>query len=278
MVADDGSGTLAAMQTTFGALLREHRRGRGLSQESLSQKAAISTRHLSFMETGRAQPSREMTLTLASALSLPLREHNALLLAAGYAPAYRETPLGNPTMAEARRALELVLRRHEPFAAVAYDRHWDVVLANRPYSAVLRALVGDDAPEPYVVQPEGRLNAMRLLFHPDGIRRHLANWTEVARAFLPRLIQAQASTDLAMCALAREILSYPGVPRVSEPGPPPALLVPLVLRLGDVTLRLFTTLSTLGTAQDVTLAELCVESFHPADDATDRHVRGAAAK
>jgi hypothetical protein len=249
-----------------------------MSQESLAEKGAISTRHLSFMETGRAQPSRETALALASALALPLREHNALLLSAGYAPAYHETPLGDASMTEARRALELLLRQHEPYAAVAYDRHWNIVLVNRPYAAFVRTMLGKDTIEPYVLLPEGRFNKMRLLFHPDGFRRHLANWTEVAQALLPRLLRAQASSDAVLCALAREVLSYPGVPRLTDLGTPPKLLVPLVLRFGDVTLRLFTTLSTLGTAQDVTLAEMCVESFHPADDATAQRVRGAGAK
>lgn len=266
------------MNTKFGALVRGHRKARGMSQESLAEKSAISTRHLSFMETGRAQPSRDTALALASALALPLREHNALLLSAGYAPAYHETPLGNGSMTEARRALELLLRHHEPFAAVAYDRYWNIVLVNRPYAAFVRTMLGNDTLEPYVLLPEGRINKMRLLFHPDGFRRYLENWTEVANAFLPRLLRAQASSDAVLCALAREILSYPGVPQLTEAGAPPKLLVPLVLRRGDFTLRLFTTLSTLGTAQDVTLAEICVESFHAADDATDQMVRRAALK
>src|SRR5262245_20189703 len=123
------------MQTVFGSLLKTHRKAHGLSQESLALHAEVSTRHLSFMETGRAKPSREMVLLLASSLALPLREQNSLLIAAGFAPAYTETPLSSPSMAEACRALTLLLRRHEPFAAVAYDRHWNVVLANAPYAA-----------------------------------------------------------------------------------------------------------------------------------------------
>jgi hypothetical protein len=130
-----------------------------------------------------------------------------------------------------------------------------------------------DPLEPYVFYPEGRVNKLRLLFHPDGFRRYFENWAEVAQAFLPRLLRAQASSDAALCALAREVLSYPGVPKLTEPSQPPKLLIPVVVCRGYGTLRLFTTLSTLGTAQDVTLAEMMVESFHPADDATDQRVR-----
>jgi transcriptional regulator with XRE-family HTH domain len=260
--------------TPFGGLLQRHRRERGMSQESLAREAEISTRHVSFMENGHSKPSRETALVLGSVLGLPLRDRNALLLAAGFAPAYEESPIDGPSMREVREALELLLRRHEPYAAVAYDRHWDIVLANEPYAVTHRALTGSDALAPYVVQPPGRVNAMRLLFHPDGFRRHLANWTQVARSFLPRVLRARAGDDPVLCELAREILAYPGVPRVQELGQPLALLVPLELRLGSTTLKLFTTLSTLGTAADLTLSELCIESFHPADAATDARVRG----
>jgi transcriptional regulator with XRE-family HTH domain len=262
------------MEPTFGGLLRRHRRARELSQEALALAADVSPRHLSCLETGRAQPSREMALGLAGILDLPLREQNSLLLAAGFAPIYRETPLDGPPLAETRQALELILRRQEPFGAVVLDRHWNVLYANRAYSDVHRLLLGSEDLPPYVFLPPGRVNAVRTFFRPDGMRRHVSNWAEVARALLPRLMREALSGDPVTCALAKEVLAYPGLPRLREAQP--AFLIPLELRVGEKTLRLLSTLTTFGTAHDITLAELRIESFHPADAATDALVRALA--
>src|SRR5262249_22801491 len=159
-------------------------------------------------------------------------------------------------MAETRQALELILRRQEPFGAVVLDRHWNVLYANRAYAAVHRLLLGSETLAPYVLLPPGRVNAMRTFFHAEGMRHHVSNWTEVARALLPRLLREAMSGDPISCALAQEILGYPGLPRLREPRAEPAFLVPLELRVGDRTLRLLSTLTTFGTPCDITLAEL----------------------
>ncbi|MGZ3452465.1 MAG: helix-turn-helix domain-containing protein [Polyangiales bacterium] len=258
----------------FGELLRQHRQARRLSQMQLAMEAEVSTRHLSFIETGRAKPSREMVLILGSVLDVPLRERNVMLEAAGFAAVYRESPLEGPSMAEMRRAVELILKRHEPYGAVALDRHWNIVLANEGYVRVHHMMFGPDALKPYVPAPP-HMNVIRDFFRPDGMRRHVANWTEVAKAMVPRIVrEASSSNDETIRALAKEVLAQPGVPSMRSVGAGPVpILIPLEIRMGDVTLRLFTTIATIGTAQDVTLSELRIESFHPADEETERNVR-----
>jgi hypothetical protein len=217
-----------------------------------------------------------MLLVLGSALDLPLRDRNALLLAAGFSGAYPETPLDQPRMAAMRGALELILRQHEPFGAVALDRHWSVVMMNAGYARLAGALLGA-ALLPFTVLPEPRPNALRLLFDPNGFRPHVVNWDEVAREMLARVHrEALWSGDPATSRLLDELLAAPGVPRGwREPDveATPALMVPVVLRLGGATVRLFTTLTTLGAPQDITLQELRIESFHPADDASEDLIR-----
>ena len=250
-----------------------------MSQLALAHAAEVSPRHLSFLETGRAKPSRQMLLVLGSVLDLPLRDRNALLLAAGFSGAYPETPLDEPQMAAMRGALELILRQHEPFGAVALDRHWNVVMMNAGYARLVRALLGA-APPPFTVLPEPRPNALRLLFDPQGFRPHVVNWEDVARELLARVQrEALGSGDPATSRLFEELLGAPGVPRSwREPDmeATPALIVPVALRVGVVTVRFFTTLTTLGAPQDITLQELRIESFHAADPRTDEIVRAAA--
>ncbi len=247
-----------------GPLLRQWRAARHVSQLDLALDADVSSRHLSFVETGRAQPSREMVLRLAEALEVPLRERNALLLAAGYAPLYRETGLGAPEMGDARHAVEFILAQQEPYPAIVVDRHWNLLLANQATHRFFAMFL--DAP------PAGTPNAMRLIFHPQGLRPFVENWDEVARHLVERVHrEAAGPPDAATRALLEELLGYPGVPsgwRTPQLDRAPAPLLGIVYRKGDVRLSVFSTITTFGTPQDVTLQELRIECFFPADEAT----------
>jgi len=258
-----------------GSLLREWRGVRRMSQLDLAMAAEVSPRHLSFVETGRAVPSREMVLTLAKALEVPVRDRNAMLTAAGYAPLYRETSLDDPKMAEMRHALGLLLRQNEPFLAVALDRRWDIVMCNTPYARFL-SRVGGGSLEPHRVLPSPRLNLLRLLFGP--LRSLVTNWEEVAREVLERAQrEAAADRDPARRQVIEECLqSAPEEWRRPRTEASPRLVVTVDLRLGEARARLFSTITTLGTAQDITLQELHIESFHPADEETETLLRGMA--
>ena len=262
---------MSQIATTGGAgeLLREWRNRRGMSQLDLALEAGVSARHLSFVETGRSQPSREMVLTLAEHLQVPLREQNALLLAAGYAPVFSETSLENEEMEPVRRALDAILTGHEPYPAVIVDREWEIVASNAPAQMLLEGVA-----EELLAPP---LNALRITLHPDGLAPRIANFPEWSEHLLTRLHrQALLSQDPAVAELERELLTYPGVERASGVVEPAEMLfVPLQLRLpSGAELSLFSTLATFGTALDITLEELSIESFFPADQATDSYLRG----
>jgi transcriptional regulator with XRE-family HTH domain len=247
-----------------GALLRHWRTARRLSQLELSLDADISSRHLSYVETGRSQPSREMVLRLADALEIPLRERNTLLVAAGFAPRYFETGLGAPEMAQLRSAIDLILRHQEPYPAFVLDRHWNIRMANAAAPRCTRFLLGAEPNE---------MNMMRLVLRPDGLRPVLMNWEETAGDLIRHLHNQIAATpsDEQSKALLAEVLAYPGVPaqwRTREIGVPTTPLLTTIFRRGDVELRFFSTLTTFGTPHDVTLEELRIECSFPADDAT----------
>jgi transcriptional regulator with XRE-family HTH domain len=252
-----------------GGLLRRWRSARRLSQEALAEQAEISQRHLSWLENGRARPSREMVLLLASALDVPLRERNLLLLAAGHAPAYRETELSAPALAPARRALEHLLRGAEPFGAVVMNRRWELVMANRPFRALAGLVLGREL--------QLGENLVALSIDPELLGRALHNREELARALILRVHRdAVATGDDELWALLRRLEAMPGVPTdwrrdVGFDTPPIALTVDL--QLGEQRLSLFTTLTSLGTATDVSLAELHIEHYFPADDATEAILR-----
>jgi transcriptional regulator with XRE-family HTH domain len=268
--------------SAFGELLRRWREVRRLSQLELALEANVSARHISFIETGRAKPSREMILMLASVLDVPLREQNALLQAAGFAPAYRETNLSAPQMAQVRQALELILKQQEPFAALVFNRKWELVMANASYARLVTLLAGraELLVEPYAVAPPPRLNLLRATFAPDGWRPFFANWETLAKAMLTRWRRETIlEADPEARQLLQEVLSYPGVPaRWHEPDFESAqdLLIPVELKLGEQTLKLFSTITTLGSPQDITLQELRIEAFHPVDEATAQFVRALA--
>lgn len=260
-----------------GPLLREWRSRRRRSQMDLALDAGVSTRHLSCIETGRAQPSPAMLMALAEHLQVPLRERNQLLLAAGYAPRYGEAALDSQDLAPVRAALQRLLDAHDPYPGLVLDRQWNVVLAN-PAALALTAQL-----PPALAAPP--LNVFRVSLHPQGLAAHTANFAEWAGHLLDTLQRAvQHSADAALLDLQRELLAYPNVQalldqRATTPVPQPtapALLVPCVLDLPQGRVSLFTTLTTFGTPRDVTLQELCVELFYPADAASEALLRGTA--
>ena len=266
------------METTTGPvgdLLREWRGIHGMSQLDLALAANVSSRHISFLETGRSRPSRTMVLRLAETLDLPLRERNAMLVAAGFAPLYRESELQHNDLAPVRRALELVLRSHEPFPAFVLDRAWNIVLANRAHHRLLSTLL------PAAARSEP-VNVVRLVLDPSFLRPLIGNWELVAHVVGHRIRRQLRTPDVSRDAKRQfeELLSLPGVreamDRVQAP-PDAAVVVPLQLELGGRRLSWFSTIATIGTPQDVTLDELRIESLFPADDETERAARELAA-
>lgn len=262
-----------AAPSAFGSLLRRFRTGHRLTQEQLAADAEVSTRHLSCLESGKAQPSREMVLVLASALELELRDRNVLLGAAGFAPVYRASSLEAPAMAPVRAALGLLLRHHEPFGAVVLDRLSNVLLVNEGARKLLGRFLADPAAEPRVLG-----NVLHALFSPAGVRPFVVNWDEVATLALERLQREilLSPQDEERQALRAALLAYPGVPVRPHKGRTLALdpFVSLHLRRGAQEVRLFSALTTLGTPADITAQELTIESYFPADEASAALLRG----
>lgn len=251
---------LATADASFGAMLRTWRSARRLSQLELAAAAGVSSRHLSFIETGRARPSREMVVHLAEQLDVPLRERNSLLTAAGFAPLYRETELTAPEMAQARAAIELILQRH-PYPAIAVDRRWDLVDANAQALALVEGI------DPSLLDPP--LNVYRVSVHPNGLRDRLENFDEYADHLLSRLQhQVAVSADADLVELLDEIRSLVGRDHPRVHVPPSQVLLPMRLRVGDRVLSFMSTISVFGTPVDITLAELAIEMFFPADAET----------
>jgi transcriptional regulator with XRE-family HTH domain len=252
----------AKASSTFGDYLRGWRQRRRLSQLDLAVDAEISARHLSFVETGRAAPSRDMVLRLAERLDVPLRERNVLLVAAGFAPAFPDRSLDDPALAAARQAMDTILKAHEPYPALAVDRHWNLVSANR----MVAPLLGGVAPS--LLAPP--LNVMRLSFHPEGLASRTANLAEWCAHLLERLHrQCETTADPVLIALHDELKTYP-VPARKTPHLVGAesLAVPFQMRMGDDVLSFISTTMVFGTPLDVTLSELALETFFPADDRT----------
>ncbi|HZO81695.1 MAG TPA: helix-turn-helix transcriptional regulator [Candidatus Binataceae bacterium] len=258
-----------------GPLLRRWREARRMSQLELALEAEVSARHISFLETGRAQPSKEMVLTLSNVLDVPLRERNLLLLAAGYAPLYGETNLDDPRMSQVRAAVEVILKSNEPRSAIAHDRHWNIVMANEAFVRFL-ALTQGRTPTGLAalqVTPQPRLNVMHLLFDPNGFRKIIVNWEQIAKSLLNEAYRRLAwARDDALRKLIRDILSYPGIPaRWREPDleAPHDPILPMELNLEGAIARMFSTVTTVATPHDVTLQELHVEVFYAADAETE---------
>jgi transcriptional regulator with XRE-family HTH domain len=237
-----------------------------LSQFALALEAGTTPRHVSFIETGRSQPSRAMVLRLARVLDVPIRERNQILLAAGYAPLYPETGLAGAEAAQVRAALDRILAGQEPFPAVVMDRHWNLIGGNAAAEALFAWLLGDRAGE------EGA-NVLRLVFDPDGLRPYVENWEAAAEALVQRVHREAVGgvPDAETLALLAEVLAYPGVPptwQVPDFERPLLPVVPVRFSRDGVVLSYFSTVTTLGTPQDAMLQEIRIESFHPADAST----------
>jgi len=261
-------------KATFGALLRHWRTSRRLSQLGLAVEAGISARHLSFLETGRAQPSRDMVQLLAGMLNVPLAERNAMLVGAGYAPVYGERSLGAPELAHVRRALEFTLRQQEPYPALVLDGYHDIVMRNDASRRIFEIFRGP--------MPANRtINGLRTIFDPNGLRPFVANWDEMAECMMQGLQRQIAETGNArLVELRDELLAYPGVPSrlgamsATAEAPP---IINLHLKKDDLALQFFTAVSFIGRARDITVQDLKIECFFPADAATDQFTRRLAA-
>jgi transcriptional regulator with XRE-family HTH domain len=257
------------LQGHVGDHLREWRQRRHLSQLDLAGDAEISARHLSFVETGRAAPSRDMVLKLAERLQVPLRERNVLLVAAGFAPAFPQRTLDDPALKSARAAIDLVLRAHEPNPALAVDRHWNLVSANRMVTPLLDGIAPDMLAPP--------LNVLRLSFHPRGLAARTVNLAEWCGHLLERLHhQCEATADPELIKLYDELKTYP-IPARSGPLSADTVAIPFKMRFGGDVLSFISTTMIFGTPVDVTLSELALETFFPADDLTAERMRAIAA-
>lgn len=267
------SATVSALPHTtsrpVGDLLREWRRHRRLSQLDLASGAEISTRHLSFMESGRSQPSRDMIVRLSEYLEIPLRERNQLLVAAGFAPVYRERAYSDPAFSTVLGSIRLLLKGLEPYPALAIDRHWNLVESNQATQRLLQGLV------PQWLKPP--INVLRVSLHPDGLAPFIRNLPVWRAHLLDRLRrQIDATHDPALVSLLQELLGYPGDEARAHEMVAGDIAVPMELALGDTVLSMLSTTTVFGTPMDITLAELALEAFVPADDATVQWLRDTA--
>lgn len=259
--------------TGVGPLLREWRRRRRRSQLELALEAGVSARHISFLETGRSNPSRDMVIGLAANLELPLRDRNELLIAAGYAPEYRELAYEAPDLEPVRAAIAQVLAAHEPYPALVVDRQWELVTANRGLGLLTEGAA------PHLLEPP--VNTMRLALHPEGMAPRILNWDDWHDKIVGRIErQARLTGEPAMAELHDELAAYPAPAGAADPDASPLdhdVFTPLLLRgLDGEALSFFSTVAIFGTAVDITVAELSIESFFPADDATAAACRAFA--
>ncbi|MEL1262824.1 helix-turn-helix transcriptional regulator [Pseudoxanthomonas putridarboris] len=257
--------TTVLSQRPIGEQLRDWRMRRHLSQLDLANLAEISPRHLSFIETGRSIPSRALLLRLSDRLDIPLRERNRLFTAAGYAPMYAERSLDDEALATARRAVELVLRGHEPYPALAIDRHWRMQAANRALAPFLKGVA------PTLLEPP--INVLRLSLHPEGVAPRIANLGQWRSHLLARLRkQVENTDDAVLAALLEELTAYPA-PAHNEEVDAAAIVVPMRFRSEAGELEFLSTTTVFGTPQEVTLSELAIESFFPANAKTAQVLR-----
>jgi transcriptional regulator with XRE-family HTH domain len=255
--------------SSVGRLLREWRQRRRMSQLDCACEANISTKHLSFLETGRSRPSREMVLRLAELLDVPLRERNALLVAAGFAPCYAERALAHSALVNVRAAVDKVLKGHEPFPALAIDRHWTMLAANASIAPLLASV------HALLLQPP--VNVLRLSLHPQGLAPSIANLPEWRAHLLSRLRrQIHFSGDATLEELFSELKSYGPASEPVVEIDPASVVVPLKLRFGSHVLSFFSTTTVFGTPSDVTVSELALECFYPADEQTSVVLRSFA--
>lgn len=271
--------SLAPRAPGFAPQLRLWRKSRKLSQLQLALASDISQRHLSFLELGRSQPSRDMVLRLAAALEVPLRAQNQMLTAAGYAGLYHERALDDQAMAPVMAALRLMLRHHEPNPAVVVDRNWNLLLVNQAMQRLF-GLIGNPDDLWARVCGDGPRNLLKMSFHPQGSRAHIVNWAEVAPVMLARTRrEAEADCNQELLALLQEVESWcedradwAALPEGQDLAP----VIPMTLRSGDLQLSLFSMISTFGTPADITTDEIRVESFFAADESTQRLLEALA--
>ena len=264
----------AQPRSSFGSLLRHWRLVRRVSQLALATEAEISG-HLSFLETGRAQPSRQMVQLLAAVLDVPLAEQNNLLVAAGYAPIYGERAVSAPELEHVRRALDFILEQQEPYPAIVFDGEWNITMRNDAHDRIFSLF--------RIVSESGRKagrNAMRTIFHPEAMRQHIVNWEEFAGPLMQALHREAADgINVTAARLRDELLTYPGVPSRWKVPDPLAVVPPLLtmrLKKDDVSLAFFSTLTMLATPRDITLQQLRIECFYPADTTTEETARRLA--
>ncbi|MEO6917504.1 MAG: helix-turn-helix transcriptional regulator [Collimonas sp.] len=254
----------------FGAALRYWRDKRGYSQLRLSTESQISQRHISFLESGRSHPSRELILKLGTVLDIPLRQRNVMLLAAGFAPAYQERKLSDPELASVKQALDFMLAQQAPYPALVVDRLWNLVMSNGPAAMMIRWLL--DMPDAQPIPREG-VNILKLMLDPQAIRKYLVNWQDVS-ADLLHWIQREAMSDgpgSEATSLLEQLIALPGIKAATQTPNLDTRVLPflaMTIRKDGVELNLFTSITTMGTPHDVTVHELRIESFFPADAAT----------
>ena len=256
----------------FSNMVKQWRKLRKCSQLDLALDAGVSQRHVSFLESGRARPSREMVLGLAEALEMPLRDRNQLLQAAGFAAIFEERSLDGEDMKAVQHAIEMILAHHEPYPAIVVDRNWSLKTGNLASMKFL-SLMGDPEEAWARVDPSGNRNVYRMTFHPEGMRPLITNWDDIAKPLLMRL-RREVNADPANESLAdllKEITSWCDVDLVGasiDGAMPLAPVLPMEMGVGDLRLKTFSMISSIGTALDITAEEMKIESFFPADDAT----------
>ncbi|KAF3885433.1 MULTISPECIES: helix-turn-helix domain-containing protein [Nostocales] len=267
---------------SFGMLLKHWREQRGYSQLKLALKSQVSQRHISFLESGRAKPSQDMVIQLATVLEIPMRQQNLMLTAAGFAPIYAETDLSAPEMTSIRQALDFMLQQQEPYPALVVDRYWNLLLPNNGATRLINSFI-----DPHKLQTlfyrDGKINLMRVVFHSQGVRPFIVNWEDFANQALQRLhreVNAYSGSlpnlegeSEPSSLLLNELMSYPGVSEIwqtSHKTAQNALLLTLHLKREDMELQFFSTIATLGTPYDITLQELRIECLFPADETTER--------
>ena len=258
---------------SFGTLLKLWRNQRGFSQLDLAVTSQVSQRHISFLESGRAKPSREMVLQLATVLEIPLRQQNLMLTVAGFAPIHTQTDLSAPEMTSLRKALDFMLQKQEPYPAFVVDRYWNLILTNNAATRLLTTFIDADKLQATFCV-DGKINLMRVVFHSQGLRPFIVNWEEVANHLLQRLhreILIERENEQSI-ALLNELMRCPGIPEIFQPTNQTAqnaLLLSLHIKKNDLELQFFSTIATLGTPYDITLEELRIECLFPASETTE---------
>jgi transcriptional regulator with XRE-family HTH domain len=267
--------TIDQKPSTFGAILKQWRNHRSLSQLDLALTSQVSQRHISFLESGRSQPSQEMVLKLATVLEIPLRHQNIMLSVAGFAPIHAETDLSAPEMTSVSKAIGFILRQQEPYPAIVIDRYWNLLLANQGATRLLNTFIDPDKLQTLFCI-DGKINLMRVTFDPQGLRPFIANWEELAGCLLQRLYrEANSSIESEQSALLfDDLISFPGVFDLwnsSSRSMQNDLILTTHLKKDDLELRFFATIATLGTPYDITLQEIRIECLFPADGATEHN-------